>query len=98
MSRTSFRVNLHSIVCLNVKELLARGRRHIGSLKESIEIKGWLVVYELNGWVLVYELGGCGSNLVAVTYALFLRIRKHLLLNAEQNFKIKTVIALFWKS
>ena len=33
MSRTSFRVNLQSRVCLNVKELLARSRRHIcGSL------------------------------------------------------------------
>ena len=29
MSHTSFRVNIHSIVCLNVKELLARSRRHI---------------------------------------------------------------------
>ena len=29
MSRTSFRVNPNSIVCLNVKERLARSRRHI---------------------------------------------------------------------
>ena len=29
MPRTSFRVNLHSIVCLNVKELFARSRHHI---------------------------------------------------------------------
>ena len=29
MSRTSFRVNLHSIVCLNVKDILARSRHHI---------------------------------------------------------------------
>ena len=29
MSRTSFRVNLHSIVCLNVKEFLAQSRHHI---------------------------------------------------------------------
>ena len=29
MSRTSSRINLHSIVCLNVKELLAQSRRHI---------------------------------------------------------------------
>ena len=35
MSRTSFRVNPHSIVCLNVKELLARSRRHIWSLSDS---------------------------------------------------------------
>ena len=29
ISRTSFRVNPHSTVCLNLKELLARSRRHI---------------------------------------------------------------------
>ena len=39
MSRTSFRVNLHSIVCLNVKELLARSRRHIWSLTDSNVIR-----------------------------------------------------------
>ena len=38
MSRTSFRVNLHSIVCLNVKELLAQSRRYIWSLIDSNEI------------------------------------------------------------
>ena len=39
MSRTSFRVNPHSIVCLNVKELLAQSRRHIWSLSDSNEIR-----------------------------------------------------------
>ena len=39
MSRTSFRVNLHSIVCPNVKELLARSRRHILSLSDSNGIR-----------------------------------------------------------
>ena len=39
MSRTSFRVNLHSIVCLNVKKLLARSRCHIWSLRDSSEIR-----------------------------------------------------------
>ena len=39
MSRTSFRVNLHSIVCLNVKELLARSRSYIWSLSDSIRIR-----------------------------------------------------------
>ena len=34
VSRTSFKVNLYSIVCLNVKELLARSRRYIWSLSE----------------------------------------------------------------
>ena len=39
MSRTSFRVNPHSIVCLNVKELLAWSRRHIWSLSDSNGIR-----------------------------------------------------------
>ena len=39
MSRTSFRVNLHSIVCQNVKELPARSRRYIWNLSNSNEIR-----------------------------------------------------------
>ena len=39
MSRTIFRVNLHSIVCLNVKQLLAQSGRHIWSLSHSNEIR-----------------------------------------------------------
>ena len=39
MSRTSFRVNPHSIVCLNVKELLARSRRYIWSLSDGNVIR-----------------------------------------------------------
>ena len=39
MSRTSFRVNPHSIASLNVKELLARSRRHIWSLYDSNGIR-----------------------------------------------------------
>ena len=35
MPRTSFRVNLHSIVCLNFKELLAWSRFYIWSLSDS---------------------------------------------------------------
>ena len=38
MSGMSFRVNLHSIVCLNVNELLAHSRHHIWSLSDSNEI------------------------------------------------------------
>ena len=34
-----FRVNPHSIICLNVKEILAQSRRHIWSLNESNEIR-----------------------------------------------------------
>ena len=39
ISRTSFRVNLHSVVCLNVKELLARSRHHIWSLSDCNGIR-----------------------------------------------------------
>ena len=39
MSRTSFRVNPHSIVCVNVKELLARSRCHNWSLSDSQEVR-----------------------------------------------------------
>ena len=39
MPPTSFRVNLHSIVCLNVKDLLVRSRRHIWSLSDSNKIR-----------------------------------------------------------
>ena len=39
MSRTSFRVNTESIVCLNVTELLARSRRHIWTLRYSNDIQ-----------------------------------------------------------
>ena len=38
MSHTSFSMNLHSIVCLNVKELFAQSRRHILSLSDSNRI------------------------------------------------------------
>ena len=39
MSRTSFRLNPHSVVLLNVKKLLARSRRHIWSLSDSNVIR-----------------------------------------------------------
>ena len=39
MSRTSFRVNPHSIVCLNVKELLARSSSHIWDLSDNNVIR-----------------------------------------------------------
>ena len=68
MSRTSFRVNPHSIACLNVKELLARSRClsvhsrtkclwvRISLLSLKLQIKPvWL-----NDWVFVYALSGCG--------------------------------------
>ena len=39
MSRTSFRVNPHSIVYLNVKELFARSMRPIWGLSDSNETR-----------------------------------------------------------
>ena len=39
MSRSSFRVNRHSIDCPIVKEVFARGRGHIWSLNDSKEIR-----------------------------------------------------------
>ena len=77
MSHTNFRVNSHSIVCLNVQELLARSRCHIWSLHDSNEI--WThndsvckrtlnhLASWLNGWVFVYELSGCGFESCCVT-------------------------------
>ena len=59
MSRTNFRVNLHSTVCLNVNELLARSRHHIWSLSDSngIRTRNHLVPKRiLNGC----KLSGCG--------------------------------------
>ena len=73
MSCTSFRVNPNSIVCRNVKELLARSRCHIWSLSHRNEIRtqSCLVgkrtlnhlaklAFWLNGWVFVYEISGSG--------------------------------------
>ena len=39
MSRKNFRVNLHSIAFLNVKEFLASGSRHIWILGDSNQIR-----------------------------------------------------------
>ena len=39
MSSTSFRVNTHSLVCPNVKELVARSKRSIWSLSDSNGIR-----------------------------------------------------------
>ena len=59
MSRTSFRVNPHSIVCLNVKELLTRGRHHIWSLSDSNEIRS-THNHLVRKRTLNHELSGCG--------------------------------------
>ena len=39
ISRTSFRVNLDSLICLNIKQLLGRSRHHIWSLIDSTGIR-----------------------------------------------------------
>ena len=39
MSSASFKVNIHSLVCLNVKKILAQSRHHIWSLSDSNEIR-----------------------------------------------------------
>ena len=65
MSRNSFRVNLHFIICMNVKELL-------GQIKESNGIRTYNHLVRkrtfnhlaktsqwLNGWVFVYKLSVC---------------------------------------
>lgn len=35
MSRTNFRMNLNSTICLNFKEFMAQSSRHISSLNDS---------------------------------------------------------------
>ena len=58
MSRTRFRVNPHSIVCLNVKELLGQGTPLSDS--NAIRIHNQLV-RKWTKWLSVrYELSGCG--------------------------------------
>ena len=39
MSRMSFRINPHSMVCVNTKELFAQSGRHIWNLSENNEIR-----------------------------------------------------------
>ena len=50
MSRTCFRENRHSIVCLNVKELLTQSRHHIWSLSDSNVI--WTHNHLICKWTL----------------------------------------------
>ena len=63
MSRTSFRVNSHSTVYLNVKELLPRSRPLIWSLNYSNEVRTHNHLVRpvwLNGRVFFHKLSGCG--------------------------------------
>ena len=65
MPRTGFRVHPHSIVCLNVKELLARSKRHIWRLSDSNGtrihnhlIRKWTLKH-LAKLAQIYEISGC---------------------------------------
>ena len=74
MSHTSFRVNLYSIVCLIVKELLVRSRRHIQSLSDSTGIQ--------THTHLVHKR-------VAVTLKLSLKLVRDMIIAYNQNFRFK---------
>ena len=50
MSRMTFRVNPHSIVCLNVKKLLAQSRHYIWSLPDSNGV--WTHTHLVHKWTL----------------------------------------------
>ena len=54
ISYMRFRVNLHSIVCLNAKELLARNRCHIWSLSDCNRI--WTHNHLVHKWTLNHHL------------------------------------------
>ena len=59
MSRTSFRVNLQYIVCLNVKELLAWSRCHIWSKSDSNGFEP-TIRYETRYVLTLSMASGCG--------------------------------------
>ena len=68
MSRTSFRRNPHSIVCMNVKQFLARSRCHIWILSDSNEIRTHNhLVWKRTLDHLAKLAKFVGSNLVAVS-------------------------------
>ena len=98
MSRTSFRVNPHSIVCLNVKQLLAPSRRHIWILSDSNKIRThnhlvhkWtlnhLAKMAFNGWVFVYEPSEFESRCCQVTFVIAFLISRRLLFQRPFEFK-----------
>ena len=62
MSGTCIRVNAHSIVGLNVKELFSRSRSHIWSLSNSNAIRTHNHLEHSTIWPNwpIYELCGCG--------------------------------------
>ena len=65
ISRTGFRVNPnpHSIVCLNVKKLLAQSRRHIKSLSDSNTIRTHNHLARKRTFNHLAKLSGCGFEL-----------------------------------
>ena len=58
MSRTSSRLNSHSIVCLNVKELLARSRCHIDNIIYLCSGEMYCISWENSSFALaeIYEV------------------------------------------
>ena len=69
MSCTSFSVNLHSIVCLNVKELLARSRHHFHLLPERMNknANSSILSAEINDVIRKKQLESSGILLEGVT-------------------------------
>ena len=68
MSRVSFEVNLHFIVCLNVKELFAQSMHHVWSLSDSSRIPThnhlvndwavvWVFICTVQVWMLLCQVG-----------------------------------------
>ena len=72
MSCTSFSVNLHSIVCLNVKELLARSRCHLHLLPERMNknANSSIPSAEINDVIRKKQLESSGILLEGVTVLL----------------------------
>ena len=107
MSHTSFRVNTHSIVCLNFKELLAWSSCHIWSLSDSdkIQTHNHLVcIWTLNHLAKLAKWSSC----VVVTYLFgasecvlfkFILILKYLnihVYHVETSMKLDKTLFPWW--
>ena len=75
MPRTSFRVNLHSVVCLNVKELLARSWRHIWSLSDSNGTRTHNHLFRKRTLNHLAQLSGCGFESRCSFYIVRIKFR-----------------------
>ena len=95
MLRTSFRVNLHSIVCLIVKKLLAPSRRLIWSLSDSNGIRTYNYLVRkrtLNrlAKVFIYKLIGCGFE------SRYCHLRRRIQ-NPVRHLKRSFFVKMSWK-